>query len=133
MKKEEFPTFLNEQPTVIFGRTERELLIMACGIVVGYTAWQHLKGLIPGIGGEALAIVLAALLVALSIVVALVSVGKRPLEEWFFCWLLYVMVPKVYLYKPPEEEAEQERPEMQDRRGERDEAGVDELDGLEEE
>ena len=33
MQKEEFPTFLNEQPTIIFGRTGRELLIIVCGIV----------------------------------------------------------------------------------------------------
>lgn len=136
MKKEEFPTFLNEQPSVIFGRTERELLIMACGIVLGYTTWQNLKGLIPGVGGEALAIVLALLLVALSIVVALVSIGKRPLEEWFFCWLLYVMVPKVYLYKPLEDEAEQvdlqERSRMRDRNGDIGDMEGDESDGLEE-
>jgi hypothetical protein len=107
MKKEEFPTFLNEKPTVIFGRTERELLIMACGIVAGYVVWQNLSKLIPGIAGALLAGVLAAFCVVLSIVDALVSIGGRPLEEWFFCWLFYVLVPKVYLYKPLEEDAEQ--------------------------
>jgi hypothetical protein len=39
VQKEEFPTFLNEQPTIIFGRTGRELLIIVCGIVTGYTTW----------------------------------------------------------------------------------------------
>jgi len=39
MNKEEFPTFLNEQPKVIFGRTGRELLIIVLGIIGAYTLW----------------------------------------------------------------------------------------------
>ncbi len=39
MKKEEFPTFLNEQPTVVFGRTTRELLVILVGLTGAYLVW----------------------------------------------------------------------------------------------
>lgn len=134
MKKEEFPTFLNEKPTVIFGRTERELLIIACGIVLGYTLWQRVSKLIPGFGGTLLAVALAALCVILAFIDALVSVAGRTLDEWFFCWLFYMVVPKVYLYKPLEEEAEracsERRPAQESRK--RAASEDDEVDPLEE-
>jgi hypothetical protein len=44
MKKEEFPTFLNEQPTVVFGRTTRELLIISIGLAGGYLIWLDITG-----------------------------------------------------------------------------------------
>jgi hypothetical protein len=103
VKKEEFPTFLNEQPTVIFGRTARELLIIACGCLVGYTVWPHATALLPGAGGVLLGIVCAGIPALLSLAVALIAIANRPMEEWFFCWLTYVLIPKLYLYKPLEE------------------------------
>jgi hypothetical protein len=106
MQKQEFPTFLNEQPTVIFGRTGRELLIMACGCVAGYNLWQKISPLIPAAWWEILSVILAALLVLISIIVALVPIASRPLEEWLICWALYTFMPKLYLYKPLETEAE---------------------------
>ncbi|HZR38510.1 MAG TPA: DUF3487 family protein [Ktedonobacteraceae bacterium] len=106
MKKEEFPTFLNEQPTVIFGRTTRELLIIVCGLVAGYTAWGNISILLPGTGGTVLGITCAVLLTLLSIAVALISIASRPMEEWLFCWLTYTLMPKLYIYKPLEENRE---------------------------
>jgi hypothetical protein len=104
MKKEEFPTFLNEQPTVIFGRTARELLIIACSLVGAYVTWARVGGLIPAPLGSILGIVLAVLIIVLAFVVAMVSIASRPLEEWFFCWLAFVMMPKLHLYRPLEED-----------------------------
>jgi len=104
MKKEEFPTFLNEQPTVIFGRTARELLIISCGLVGAYVVWVRVGGLLPGLSGSVLGIMLALIVVVGAFVVALVSVASRSLEEWFFCWLTFVMIPKLYLYRPLEED-----------------------------
>jgi cobalamin biosynthesis protein CobD/CbiB len=106
MKKEEIPTFLNEQPTIIFGRTGRELLIIICGIVAGYAVWNSVQTFVSGIGGRLLSGVLAAIPAILSLIVALMSIGDRPLEEWFFVWLLYVCIPKIYLYKPLEDIAD---------------------------
>jgi len=48
MKKEEFPTFLNEQPTVVFGRTTRELLVILVGLTGAYLVWTNIGALMPG-------------------------------------------------------------------------------------
>jgi hypothetical protein len=106
MKKEEFPTFLNEQPTIIFGRTGRELLIMVCGAVLSYKIWDDLHNLLPGLVGGFLGILLAIIILLSFIVLALVKIGYRPLEEWIFSWFLFVASPKIYLYKPWEVDVE---------------------------
>jgi hypothetical protein len=108
VKKEEFPTFLNEQPTVIFGRTGRELLIIVCGIVASYTTWGSVNGSIPGIGGQVFSGFLAALIVLASLVIALTNIASRPLEEWIVVWLTYVVMPRVYMYQPLEEEIDED-------------------------
>ena len=105
-KKEEFPTFLNEQPTIIFGRTGRQLLIMVMGLVGGSGLWSALKDIRPGIGWMVLTWTLTAIPILISLVVALVPVAERGLEEWFFVWLFYCITPSLYLYIPAEEEVE---------------------------
>ncbi len=99
MKKVEIPTFLNEQPTVIFGRTGRELLIIACGSALGYDVWSNIN-LAGSFSSIVVHILLTALPVLLSFAVALISIAGRPLEEWAFVLLLYLFVPKVYQYVP---------------------------------
>jgi len=106
MKKEEFPTFLNEQPTIIFGRTGRELLIMVCGAILSYKVWDDVHALLPNLAGLLLGILLAVIILLFFIVLALVKVGYRPLEEWIFSWFIFVAIPKVYIYKPWEENVE---------------------------
>ncbi len=106
MKKEEFPTFLNEQATIIFGRTGRELLIISCGIVTGYSLWANMHLLFAGAGWTALTITLVSMVVILSLVVAMLKIASRTLEEWFFIWLVYTVMPRVYMYQPLEEEEE---------------------------
>ncbi len=105
MKKEEFPTFLNEQPTIIFGRTGRELLIIAIGLSMGYMLWGHLSAIISGatFATTALKLLLTIIPIIISAVVALTSVGGRPLEEWAFVGIFYFLTPKVYIYMPFEE------------------------------
>jgi hypothetical protein len=100
MKKEEFPTFLNEQPTIVFGRTGRELLIIVCGLFAGFRMWGDLSVLLPGVAGNVLGIVLCGAIIVAFLVLALVKAGYRHLEEWLFAWLLFATGPKVYLYKP---------------------------------
>jgi Ca2+/Na+ antiporter len=106
MKKEEFPTFLNEQPTVIFGRTGRELLIIACGLVSSYTTVVKVNTFIAGSIGLVLGITLAIMIVVLAFAIALISIGNRSIEEWAFCGLLYILTPKLYIYKSVEENPE---------------------------
>jgi hypothetical protein len=108
MKKEEFPTFLNEQPTIIFNRTGRELLIILIGLGFGYLTWTSLSGFMDDLLGDVIASniikgILAACVVAASGVVALVKIATRPLEEWGLAWVFYTLIPKVYFYMPEEE------------------------------
>ncbi len=100
MKKEEFPTFLNEQPTIIFNRTGRELLIITISLGVAYVVWSNLGHWIPG---NSLAIgivkgITAAIFGLAGIIVAFAKVASRPLEEWAFIGLFYLLVPKIYIY-----------------------------------
>ena len=108
MQKEEFPTFLNEQPTVIFGRTGRELLIIVCGIVAAYSVWANMQDAVHGIGGQILSGFLAAVIVIIALIVALTNIASRPLEEWIVVWLTYVVMPRVYMYQPLEEEIDED-------------------------
>lgn len=106
MKKEEFPTFLNEQPTIVFGRSGRELLIIACGLVLSAQVWGDVSHLLAGFAGILLGILLVTVIVIASLVLALLKVGYRPLEEWIFSWFIFIASPKVYMYKPGEEDVE---------------------------
>ena len=110
MKKEEFPTFLNEQPTVVFGRTTRELLIILIGLTGAYLVWTNVGALIPGpdIGVMFIKGLLAIVPLIGSILVAFVKIASRPLEEWAAIGIFYFLTPKVYLYMPLEEPAEEE-------------------------
>jgi hypothetical protein len=105
MKKEEFPTFLNEQPTIIFGRTGRELLVIAIGLGLAYFSWLRIGSLVPGspLATNFIKGLLAAILAVGGVVVAFVKVATRPLEEWAFVWLFYIITPKTYFYMPVEE------------------------------
>lgn len=111
MKKEEFPTFLNEQPTVIFGRTTRELLIISIGLAGGYLIWLDISG--PGLALAILKWGVAALPVILSLLVAFVKVATRPLEEWAVIGFSYLVLPKVYLYFPGAEDTQLERDQVE--------------------
>jgi hypothetical protein len=102
MKKEEFPTFLNEQPTVVFGRTTRELLIIVIGLSSGYLFWNFLQSIIHSmaIGAVVLKGSLAAIPIILSLIVALVKIATLHLEEWAVIGLSYLVIPKVFYYMP---------------------------------
>ena len=104
MKKEEFPTFLNEQPTVVFGRTTRELLVILIGLTGAYLVWTNM-GLVLGSGIGALIVkgLFSTVPVIGSIIVAFVKIASRPLEEWAAIGVFYFLTPKVYLYMPLEE------------------------------
>ena len=108
MNKEEFPTFLNEQPTIIFNRTGRELLLMAVGAIMGYSLWIDLGNVLHGnvVVVNVVRVLVALLVAALAVVIAFVKVARRPLEEWAMVWVLYVITPKVYIYTPVEESVE---------------------------
>ncbi|HTK08389.1 MAG TPA: PrgI family protein [Ktedonobacteraceae bacterium] len=105
MKKEEFPTFLNEQPTIIFNRTGRELLLIAVGAAVAFSSWVDLGNVVHGplVVVNLVKGLVALLVVVIALLIAFVKVATRPLEEWAIVWLFYVLIPKVYIYTPVEE------------------------------
>jgi hypothetical protein len=105
MKKEEFPTFLNEKPTIIFGRTGRELVIIMIGLGIAYLFWLRLGNFVHGsvILSDIAKGILAAIVVVIAIIIAFVKVATRQLEEWAFVWLFYTIIPKVYVFLPNEE------------------------------
>ncbi|GHO78874.1 hypothetical protein KSD_66450 [Ktedonobacter sp. SOSP1-85] len=112
MQKEEIPTFLNEQPKVIFGRTGRELLIIVCGIVGGYSLWGSISPLLPGAWWGVASVIIACIPALLALVIAMVPIAERPLEEWAMCWLLYIGMPRVFIYKPLEDDDTRENPAL---------------------
>lgn len=105
MQKEEFPTFLNEQPAIIFNRTGRELLLIAMGATLAFGTWVDMGNVIHGniIVSNVVKGLVVLIELALALVIAFVKVATRPLEEWAMIWLFYVLIPKVYIYVPVEE------------------------------
>jgi len=102
MKKTEFPTFLNEQPTMVFGRTMRELMVIMIGMSLAYGAWSNLSVLLPGSGiGITLfkGLFIVIILIATGFV-TFVNVASRPLEEWALVGFFYLCTPKIFLYMP---------------------------------
>lgn len=102
MKKEEFPTFLNEQPTVVFGRNMRELMVMLVGIAFSYIVWANISTLIPGADLAILACKILCVIGVLAgtLAVAFIKIASRPLEEWALVGLFYYCTPKIFLYMP---------------------------------
>jgi K+-transporting ATPase A subunit len=127
MKKEEFPTFLNQRPAIVFGRTGRELIIITIGLSLGYLAWLNISSSLTNSPAltAAIKLIIAALLLAGALVVAFIKIATRPLEEWALVWVFYLFVPKVFIYMPAEEsvlpetnDKEKEREKVQGRREE---------------
>lgn len=98
MKKVELPTYFETQPTIVFGRTGRELIVILCGIALGYYMWSCITS--HSIAATALRIFLMAIPIVTSVLVALISIAERPLEEWVLILLFYAFTPKFYQYKP---------------------------------
>ena len=110
MKKVELPTFFETQPTIIFRRTGRELIIILCGIALGYYMWSCITS--HSIAATVLRIFLMAIPIVTSVLVALISIAERPLEEWALILLLYAFTPKFYQYIPFDGEEESQAREQ---------------------
>jgi hypothetical protein len=98
VKKVELPTYFETQPTVIFGRTGREIIIILCGIALGYYLWSSIT--LNTIAATALRTLLMAIPIVTSVLIALLPIAERPLEEWALIILLYMFTPKFYQHIP---------------------------------
>jgi hypothetical protein len=84
------------------------LLIIVCGIVAAYSVWANMQDVVHGLGGQILSGFLAAVIVIAALIIALTNIASRPLEEWIVVWLTYVVMPRVYMYQPLEEEIDED-------------------------
>jgi hypothetical protein len=102
MKKKEFPTYLNEQPSVVFGRNMRELMVIMIGMALAYAVWANLSALLPepGIGILFCKILCVGVVLIATLIVTFVKIASRPLEEWALVGLFYYATPKIFLYMP---------------------------------
>jgi hypothetical protein len=100
VEKVEFPTFLEQQPTIILGCASRELLLLACGGSLSLSVWQLLQGAQTTMGGIVLSLLFCTLPLGLAALLAFVKVGTHFPEQWVFVFLGYACSPKLYVYSP---------------------------------
>ena len=100
MHPHKVPTHMSMTDKIVFGLTARQLLIVLIGCAVSYDVWLHLHMLSAyGSTGMIARIVPSLVPAALALVLALVNVADRPLEQWLFVWLRYQLQPKTYVWR----------------------------------
>jgi hypothetical protein len=101
----ELPTHLNVEDNLLFGLSARQLLRVAVGASLAYSLWDNSTGLPTG-----LRIALTAVAAGLSLLVALVEPGGRPLDQWTLAFALFWLLPRRRLWR----RAIQTRPDSSD-------------------
>jgi hypothetical protein len=87
LKPVELPLLLKQQARILFGMTGRQLLIMVCGVSVGFSLWQSFAFFQSLFG----VLFLVGFCIIPALLIAFVTINGRPLEDWFiviFAWLL---------------------------------------------
>lgn len=102
IRRVEVPTFLEEQPRILFGRTGRELVFLTAGCVTSAAIWQWLITSSREVSSIIIAGIVTALPMLVAVALAFLRIGGRMMEEWLLILLAYVFVPKRYLYLPRE-------------------------------
>jgi hypothetical protein len=94
LKPVEVPLLLKQQAPVLFGLTGRQLLFITCGLAASVSLWEYFSPEEPSF----LAILLVGCAFAtptlLAGIIAFVTMQGRPLEEWFFIWLAWLLTPE---------------------------------------
>jgi type IV secretory pathway VirB4 component len=93
LKPIELPLLLNQQVRVLFGLTGRQLLFITCGLATGVSLWEYLSPGGPSFSATLLVGCVCAIPALLAGVIAFVTMHGRPLEEWFFIWLAWLLTP----------------------------------------
>ncbi len=86
----EVPLLLKQEPTILFGMTGRQVLVMVCGLAIGFSLWQSLSFFQSLVG----IIFLVCLCGIPAVLVAFLKIGTRPLEQWVFIVLAWMLVPE---------------------------------------
>lgn len=92
--RHEIPTHLNVEDKAFFGLSVRQTMNLTAGIAGTYGLWNQWPSLPVGVRGA-----LAAASLALGLVMTLVRVYGRGLDQWVFVLLHYLMTPKTSLWR----------------------------------
>ena len=69
-------------------------------MLAGYSVWSATTPLLNLAAWHIGCTILGGGLFLLSLVVALVDIGAKHLEEWACIWFFYVLMPKIAIYRP---------------------------------
>ncbi len=86
----EVPLLLKQEPAILFGMTGRQVLVIVCGLAIGFSLWQSLPFFQSFVG----IILLVCLCGIPTLLVAFLKIGTRPLEQWAFIVLAWMLVPE---------------------------------------
>lgn len=95
-QRHEIPTHLNVADKAFGGLTMRQLLSAAIGLALAYGAASDLPLLLAG------RLVVAAVVLAGTLLLVLWRPGGRPAEDWAFVLLRYWATPRVAVWRPRE-------------------------------
>ena len=91
----ELPTHLQVEDQLIAGLTARQLLRLVIGASLAYGVWDQ----VPWLPDE-VRLGITMVLVAISVLFALVQPGGRGLDQWLMVGLLFVVVPRRLVWHP---------------------------------
>ncbi|WP_165423782.1 ATP-binding protein [Ktedonosporobacter rubrisoli] len=96
--KVELTLLLDQQPRILFGMTFRQLLILSCGLAIGFSIWQWQ----PISSSVLLGAVCMVPVIVTTLLFAFLTVRGRSLGEWIlivFVWMLTPEQLKIYKIK----------------------------------
>jgi hypothetical protein len=109
-RRQEIPTHLEVEDTLLFGLTLRQAVITLVGVALGFLVYSQARRLPwewPMLGGAPHAhlplwiqIVCGTLPALLALAVALILPAGRPIEDWLFALARYAAQPKRCVWRP---------------------------------
>lgn len=95
--RRKIPVHLQTPDTLLLGMTARQLLIVSLGVTLCYIAitgsWGIPLLLVP-------AVVLSAIILIVTLLMAFVAPKKRYLDAWTMVVLTFLLSPKCYVWRP---------------------------------
>jgi len=90
MEPVEVPLLLKQETSVLFGLTGRQVLILVCGVAISFSLWQSVP-LFQSLFGV---ILLVCFCIVPAVVIAFAKIGTRPLDQWLFIVLAWMLTPE---------------------------------------
>ncbi|MDP9409152.1 MAG: PrgI family protein [Actinomycetota bacterium] len=95
MYNHEMPSKLDVEDKMVWGMNGRQLAIVISGLASAYGAWSNLVFLPLLARG-----LMAALVAVATLALAFVRPGGDGLEDWFFAWVRFQMMPARAVWQP---------------------------------